>query len=268
MLKRILLLSAIALSACGDPSSHNHGHETEDNFLTQLQADYPVTLSKVGDKTWVHTTNYTLPGQNPIPSNGLVYIDGDEVTLIDGAWGELATLSLIEKVKAETGLPVTKMIVTHHHADRTAGVDAAEYVGVEIITHPDTPALAARSGWPAPNTSVAALLNPGSRTKVGTVEVAYPGPGHAVDNLVVYIPSEKILYGGCAVRGAGTKSLGNIRDADLETWPKSLQWTKSTYKDAVLVVPGHGKGSTLSLIDGTLKLLSEASASDETDEAP
>ena len=62
MLKRILLLSAIALSACGDPSSQNQPQETEDNFLTQLRADYPVTLSKVGDKTWVHTTNYTLPG--------------------------------------------------------------------------------------------------------------------------------------------------------------------------------------------------------------
>ncbi len=268
MLKRVLLISAIALSACGEPSSHDRPHEAEDNFLTQLQADYPVTLSKVGDKVWVHTTNYSLPGQTPISSNGLVYVDGDTVTLIDGAWGELATLSLIETVKAETGLPVTKMVVTNHFPNQTTGVDAAEYVGIEIITHPDTPALAARSAWPTPNTSVAALLKPGSRIKVGSLEVAYPGPGRTTDNLVVYIPSEKILYAGITLRGAGETSLGNIENANLKTWTTALQWTKSTYNDAVLIVPGHGKGTNLALFDATLKLLSDASASDETDEAP
>lgn len=270
MFKRSLIIAALALTACGEATSHNHGHGHDDDFLTDLQADFPVTLSKVSENVWVHTTNYKLPGQNPIPVNGLVYVDGEEVTLVDGAWGELATVSLIETVRKETGKPVTKMIVTHHHADRTAGVDAAEYAGIQIFTHPDTPTLAARSGWPAPNTSVAALKNPKSRTKVGSLEVAYPGPGHASDNLVVYIPSAQILYGGCAVRGAESGSLGNLSDADLKAWPDSLKWTKATYKDAVLVVPGHGKGSNLSLIDGTLALLAEANApaDDDSDAAP
>ncbi len=256
MLKQSLILSAFVLAACSGSDAPTP--KAEDTFLTKVQADYPVTLSKIADNVWVHTTHYTLPGQSPIPSNGLVVVDGDDVTLVDGAWGELATISLLEKVRIETGKPVTKLIVTHHHADRTAGVDAAEWQGVQVFTHPDTPALAAKAGFPAPNTSVAALKAPKSRTKVGNLEVAYPGHGHASDNLVVYVPSAGVLYAGCAVRGAGVKTLGNVEDANLSEWSKSLAWVKATYPKTQIVVPGHGKGANLSLVDATLALLADA----------
>lgn len=262
-MKRILILTAALLTACNNAPTDAVTNATEptpvqDTFLTQLQADYPVTLSPIADGVWVHTTNYRLPGQSPIPVNGLVVVDGDEVILVDGAWGELATVSLLEKIRAETGKPVTKMIVTHHHADRTSGVDAAERDGIEVFTHPTTPMLAARAGWPAPNTSVAALNDPQSRIRVGRVEVAYPGHGHASDNLIAYLPDEKILYAGCAVRGAGTETLGNVEDADLPKWRNSLLWTKATYPETQTVVPGHGKGANLSLIDATIALIDEA----------
>lgn len=259
-MKRFFILSAALLAACNQGGSAVDtpaaGPVVQlDSFIEKLRADYPVTLSPIAENVWVHTTNYTLPGQNPIPVNGMVVVDGDAVTLIDGAWGELATLALIKTVEDETGKPVTKMIVTHHHADRTAGVDAAEREGVEIFTHPDTPLLAAQAGWPVPNTSVAALKEPQSRIRVGKIEVAYPGQGHAPDNLVAYLPDSGILYGGCAVRGAEQSSLGNIADANLAVWRNSLSWTKATYPDAITVVPGHGKGANLSLIDATISLI-------------
>lgn len=253
----LLSASLLALSACGNAQPPSKETASTETPFTDLQKAYPVTLSKIADTVWVHTSTYTIPGQSPIPVNGLVIVDGDEVILADAAWGELATLSLLKTVEKEVGKPVTKLITTHHHADRVMGVDAAEWKGVEVFTHPDTPALAAQNGWPVPNTSVAALKQPGSRIKVGNVEVAYPGPGHAPDNLVVYVPSANILYGGCAVRGAESTSLGNIADADLKKWAKSLNWVKATYPDAKLVVPGHGKGADLRLIDHTLELLAK-----------
>ena len=261
MIKRSLLLAAFILSACG--GAETPAPKAADSFLTKVQADYPVTLSKIAEGVWVHTTNYTLPGQSPIPVNGLVVLDGEDVILIDGAWGELATLSLLEKVKKETGKSVSKMIVTHHDMGRTAGVDVAEWQGIQIFTHPDTPSLAAASGFPVPNTSVAALKDPGTRTKVGLVELAYPGHGHTSENLIAYIPSAEILYGGCTVRGAGSKTLGNQENADLEKWATSLNWMKATYPKAKIVVPGHGKGANLSLIDATLALINENDAKDE-----
>ncbi len=267
----LLSASLLSLTACENSQSAPTETISADkkapvqSSLTDLQKAYPITLSKIADNVWVHTSTYTIPGQSPIPVNGLIIVDGEEVVLADAAWGELATLSLLESVEAEIGKPVTKLITTHHHADRVMGVDAAEWKGVEVFTHPDTPALAAQSGWPVPNTSVSALKQPGSRIKVGNLEVAYPGPGHAPDNLIVYIPSANILYTGCAVRGAESKSLGNISDADLETWAESLAWVKATYPDARLVVPGHGKGADLSLIDHTASLLKAAINSQNAD---
>lgn len=261
MLKRSLLVATFLLSACGAPETPKTTPKAEDSFLTQIQAEYPVTLSKIAEGVWVHTTNYKLPGQKPIPSNGLVVVDGDDVVLVDGAWGELATLSLLEKIKAETGKLPTKMIVTHHHADRTAGVDAAEWQGLQVFTHPDTPSLAAKAGFSAPDTTVAALKSPKSRTKVGNLEIAYPGHGYTQDNLVVYLPDANTLYASSLVRGAGAKTLGNTSHADLEKWRESLQWVKATYPNAKVVVPGHGKGANLSLIDATLALISAATAS-------
>ena len=271
MLKRASLMAAFSaaflLSACGSPQAPEAAApEPVDSFLSKLQADYPVALSKVADGVWVHTTNYKLPGQSPIPVNGLVVADGDELILVDGAWGELATLSLIEKIKAETGKSPTKMIVTHHQSVKTSGVDAAEWQGLQVFTHPDTPNLAAKAGFPAPDTSVAALKAPKSRTKVGNLEIAYPGHAHSEDNLIVYIPSANILYGGSAVRGVGAKSLGNIVNADLEKWAESLQWIKATYPDAKVVVPGHGKGANLSLLDATYALIK--AETDASNEAP
>ncbi len=270
-MKQLLALpAALVLAACSQGQTTAETPAAApvqtDAFLEGLKADYPVTLSKLADGVWVHTTNYRLPGQQPIGVNGLVVVDGDDVILVDGAWGELATVALLERVKAATGKPVTKMVVTHHHADRTAGVDAAERAGVEVFTHPTTPGLAARAGYPAPNTSVAALAEPKSRTRVGKVEIAYPGAGHAPDNLVVYLPEEKILYGGCLVRGAGVTTLGNTEDADLALWAESLDWTRGTYKDAATVVPGHGKGSTLVLLAATRAMVGEAIAEKEPGE--
>lgn len=261
----LTVTTAVFLVACNNapvaPSPETEDANSApvtDTFLTGLQADYPVTLSPIGDGVWVHTTNYRLPGQSPIPVNGLVVVDGDAVTLIDGAWGELATVALLEKVRTETGKPITKMIVTHHHADRTQGVDAAEREGIEVFTHPSTPMLAARAGWPAPNTSVAALEDAQSRIRVGRIEVAFPGHGHAQDNLIAYLPDEKILYAGCIVRGAEVETLGNIADADMPKWRDSLVWAKATYPETTLVVPGHGKGANLSLIDATIALIDGA----------
>lgn len=251
----LLCASLLALSACEGTQPNAEETPPAESSLTDLQKAFPVTLSKIAENVWVHTSTYTIPGHSPIPVNGLVIVEGEDVILADAVWGELATLSLLETVEDEVGKPVTKLITTHHHADRVMGVDAAEWKGIEVFTHPDTPALAARNGWPVPNTSVAALKQPNSRTKVGNIEIAYPGPGHASDNLIVYIPSANILYGGCAVRGAESKSLGNVSDANLQTWAESLAWVKATYPEADLVVPGHGKGADLRLIDHTMNML-------------
>ena len=227
----------------------------KDDLAATISAQYPVVIQNIADGVWVHTSAYTLPGGVAYPSNGLIVEDGDGLTLVDTAWGEMATQSLLQKISEDIGKPVKNLIITHHHYDRMAGVDIVEKTGAKVFTHPETAGLGAAMGVPVPNTSVAALSEPKSRSKVGNIEIAFPGAGHAEDNLVVYVPSANVLFAGCAVRGADMTSLGNIADADITAWPGSLAWTKAVYKDTKIVVPSHGKGGDLSLIDKTLKML-------------
>ncbi|MEJ6355620.1 IMP family subclass B1 metallo-beta-lactamase, partial [Pseudomonas aeruginosa] len=74
------------------------------------------------------------------------------------------------------------------------------------------------------------------------------GPGHTQDNVVVWLPEKKILFGGCFVKPDG---LGNLGDANLEAWPKSAKILMSKYGKAKLVVSSHSEIGNASLLQRT-----------------
>jgi metallo-beta-lactamase class B len=83
------------------------------------------------------------------------------------------------------------------------------------------------------------------------VQVHYPGPSHAPDNVVVYFPSRKILFGGCMI--IGWDEVGNTSDADLEAWPESVR--DLSRFDFDVLVPGHGDRLDPGLLEHTIDLL-------------
>lgn len=87
----------------------------------------------------------------------------------------------------------------------------------------------------------------------------YPGESHSPDNIVVYIPSKQILFGGCMVKEQAATSLGNTADADLEKWLVAIKRVKEKFaKETVkYVVPGHGLVGTAQALDRTLELLGQ-----------
>lgn len=85
------------------------------------------------------------------------------------------------------------------------------------------------------------------------VEVYYPGPSHAPDNVVVYFPDRKLLYGGSVI--IGEDSLGDTTDADMATWPEAVR-TLSRF-DVKMIISGHGERLGPRLLEHTLELLNE-----------
>jgi len=129
---RFLILggAALGLLACGGKNT-----PAPDTLLSEIITAHPVNLQKIAEGVWVHSSAYRFPGAALVPSNGLVVEDGDALILVDTAWGELATLALLAKIESEIGKPVKKLIVTHHHYDRLAGVDILEARGAEVFSH-------------------------------------------------------------------------------------------------------------------------------------
>lgn len=99
----------------------------------------------------------------------------------------------------------------------------------------------------------------GLTLKVGpeTVEVHFPGPSHTVDNVVVYFPSRRLLFGGCMIKALASRSPGFTGDADMAAWPGSVRKLLARYPDAHIIVPGHGRWSDLLLLRHTIGLLDE-----------
>ena len=170
------------------------------------------------------------------PSNGLIVRDGDELLLIDTAWG--AKTQRHFEIEKQIGLPVTRAVSTHFHDDRVGGVDVLRAAGVVTYASPSTRRLAEAEGNEIPTHSLEGLSSSGDAVRFGPVELFYPGAAHSTDNLVVYVPSANVLYGGCAVHELSSTSAGNVADADLAEWPTSVERIQKHYPKQRSSFPG------------------------------
>ena len=130
--------------------------------------------------------------------------------MIDTAWGAKNTAALLAEIEKQIGLPVTRAVSTHFHDDRVGDVDVLRAAGVATYASPSTRRLAEAEGNEIPAFSRRTLIERG-RSALRSVELFYPGAAHSTDNLVVYVPSANVLYGGCAVHGCQARLRG--------TWP-------------------------------------------------
>jgi metallo-beta-lactamase class B VIM len=214
-----------------------------------------VELRELVPGVWMHTSYALYPGGVRVPSNGLVIRDGASLLLVDTAWGELLTAALLARVERDLQLPLRRALLTHAHGDRLAGADLLRARGIEVLATPLTRRIALESGLPLPSDTLAGLRIAGSAISLGTVEIFFPGAGHAPDNLMVWIPSARTLYGACAVRAKAASALGNVAHADLARWRVAIERAIAQYPTAAVVVPGHGAPGDVGLLRHTLSLL-------------
>ncbi len=82
------------------------------------------------------------------------------------------------------------------------------------------------------------------------------GEAHTEDNIIAYIPSEKVLFGSCVVKSLRADK-GNTTHANLFMWPETVKKVRKKYKIAEIVIPGHGQPGGLELLDYTIRLFSK-----------
>lgn len=134
---------------------------------------------------------------------------------------------------------VTDVIITHAHADRIGGITALKERGIKAHSTALTAELAKNSGYEEPLGDLQTITS----LKFGNtkVETFYPGKGHTEDNIVVWLPQYQILAGGCLVKSAEAKDLGNVADAYVNEWSTSIENVLKRYGNINSVVPGHGE---------------------------
>lgn len=89
------------------------------------------------------------------------------------------------------------------------------------------------------------------------IDCYYMGAAHALDNIVIWLPSEQLLFAGCVLKGMEYKNLGFTDDGDINEYPNTLKRILAKFPEARIVVPGHGNWGGIELIHHNLKLSSK-----------
>lgn len=208
-----------------------------------------VRLHPLAENVWVHESAQFYAGR-PFPSNGLVIRVGDSVLLVDTPWGEGPTVDLLRQLDS-MGLHVQLCISTHAHEDRVGGLRTLQARSIRCLGSRLTEALAVKNGHPQFDGYVENGLGP----YADILKVLMPGAAHAPDNICVYVPAQRILFGGCMVRPLEATDMGNTADADLLHWPEAIRFLQHTVPAVCTVVPGHGRIGDAELLQHTLDLL-------------
>ena len=236
------------------------GYEQTVKYLQRARAMQPTVISpemhvfKLADGVWMHRS-YISMGDQRLHANGLLFASEDGITIIDAPWTPIASYDLLDWLEREFEQPVSRLVITHAHEDRLGGIDPFVERNTPIYGSQATADLARQRGWYAPNYIFERDLV--LRSADRAIELLYPGAGHSNDNIVVWVPAAKVLFGGCLVKSAHASSLGYTGDANEQAWPASLQRVVSRYPDAKLIIPGHGLPGDHDLIDNTLNLLED-----------
>lgn len=231
-------------------------------------------------------TSYLVTDKKFYQSNVLVthFKDGT-VLVVSSPIETTKTKALLDWIRKELKPKVIRAINTHFHADGTGGNEAFTDAGAEIWSSTTTHQLylarlstinkdladfikdkelsqlvLQRKNPPANH--LLPTQNP-VRWMLGDEQVVifYPGAAHTKDNLVVYLPQQKILFGGCLLRALDWSSLGNLKDGSLSDY---FQSTRQLLQfPAQIVIPGHGQHGGKELIRHTMNLAKKVSRKKE-----
>jgi len=246
----------------------------------QIQLSEDLVIKEV--KKGVYIVTHFFPWQG---NSLVVLLSENEVVFVDTPYNNEATRRVVEWMRSKNGGANIIEINTGFHNDNLGG---NEYLlsqnipvyGSELTakliengriyeTMAAASELLKKSGkasqecleayktqkFEAPNRLFD--IKEGLKLNVGEeiVEVYFPGESHSTDNLVVYFHNKKILFGGCMVKSLESKKPGYTGDANMEEWPKSVEKVLKRYKDARIVVPGHGNWGDTKLLRHTIDLL-------------
>jgi glyoxylase-like metal-dependent hydrolase (beta-lactamase superfamily II) len=195
--------------------------------------------------------------QNFISNAGFV-VTPKGVVVIDALGSPVLAKKLIAEIKKITSQKVVAVIVTHYHADHVYGLQEFKNVGAKIYAQGEgrnyLSSETAKQRLIASRIDFAPWVNASTKLMgadvwigqsytltVGGIEfkIGRVGPAHAPEDLIIYVPTEKVLFAGDLVFRGRIPFVGN---ADSRGWLHALNEIEAL--NPSIVIPGHGAYST------------------------
>lgn len=221
---------------------HKLIHVSKDIELTRLTRNAFVHVSYVNDLKY-----------GRFSSNGFLYISNGKAFLFDTPVNDSLTKELLTWIYDSLKVEIVGFVPNHWHSDCMGGLSYIKEQGINSFGNQMTIDIARSKGLPFPSNG----FNDSLTLTLGDKEVCcyYLGAAHSTDNIVVWIPSEKILFPGCMCKDLNTNGLGNVIDGNLADYPKTIEKIIVKFDSAKVVVPGHGQIGGVELLKHTMELL-------------
>jgi len=221
--------------------------------FAQTQAPRLGIAHLTGD-FYIYTTYNEYEG-NRIPAHGMYLITGDGAVLFDTPWDTTQFQPLLDTIRQKHGQQVVMCVATHWHSDRTEGLEYYKQLGIKTYT------TALTDEWSQKNQKKRAefLMNRDTVFHIGaySFETFYPGEGHTADNIVIWFEKEKILYGGCLIKGAEAKDLGYLGDANVNEYANTLRNVQLKCPDPKHIIVSHHDWEDVNSLRHSIRLAEE-----------
>ena len=214
-----------------------------------------ITPIKVSERVWY------VPGQAGaatdyegfISNSGFVVTD-ESVVIFDALGTPSLAWAMLQEIRKITDKPVSRVIVSHYHADHIYGLEVFKDLGAEIVApaeaidYLESPVAAERleersfslDPWVKETTRLIRpdrLIEDNWEFQEGGVrfKVSYLGKAHSDGDLTLLIEPDLVLFTGDVIFEGRIPFVGN---ADTRRWLENLESMQTTGLAAL--IPGHG----------------------------
>ncbi len=219
----------------------------------KILIDNDIQLIHLQDSIYIHLTWHSLDNYGRFPSNGLIVIKKGQALMIDTPMDNTKTERLTKYLRDTLSADLTRLVIGHFHDDCLGGLEYLQSIGIVSIANSLTIAKCKEVGLPVPSVSFTDSLTFDFNGE--QIDCRYFGAGHSFDNITVWIPGKKILFGGCLIKSKDSKGLGSLSDAVVPDWDITISKLMKRYPDIRTVIPGHGDFGGTELLMHTIDLV-------------
>ncbi|MBS1653688.1 MAG: BlaB/IND/MUS family subclass B1 metallo-beta-lactamase [Bacteroidetes bacterium] len=209
-------------------------------------------------------TSYGYFNGIKIPANGMYLLTSKGAVVFDTPWDSTQFQPLLDSIRIKHKKETVLCIATHFHEDRTGGLDYFRNKGIKTYTTQRTDQLSLLHG----EKRAAFLIHTDTSFTVGqySFQTYYPGEGHTRDNIVIWFKKEKVLYGGCLIKSVADKDLGNLSDANVNTYAQTIRNVMQHCPDPLYIITGHNDWTNKRSLQHTLEMAEAARKNVQADQ--
>ena len=215
------------------------------------QSNPKLQIESLTGNFYVYTT-YNTYQDSKVRANGVYLVTKEGVVLFDTPWDTTQFQPLLDSIYSRHQQKVVMAIATHWHNDKTAGLEYYRKLGIKTYTTALTDSLSKVNN--AKRSEFLIKQDTSFSIDAYRFETYYPGEGHTKDNIVIWFPNEKILLGGCLIKGAKDENLGYLGDGNTKAYARTLLNVQQKYSSPKYIITTHSDWKDIRSLQNSIKL--------------